>query len=54
MKIKEIEYFFPSTDLVNGTDLVNDCLDVVVTLENDASYLVEVTTPQFLSTHGKS
>ena len=31
-------------------NLVNDSLDVFVTLENDDSYLVEVTTPQFLST----
>ena len=43
MKIKEIKYLVPPTDLVN------DCLDVFVTLENDASYLVEVATPQFLS-----
>ena len=30
-------------------DLVNDCLDVCVTLEDDSSYLVEVTTPEFLN-----
>ena len=39
MKIKKIKYL----------NLVNDSLDVFVTLENDASYLVEVATPQFLS-----
>ena len=39
MKIKEIKYL----------NLVNDSLDVFVTLENDASYLVEVATPHFLS-----
>ena len=48
MKIKEIKYLVPPTDLVN------DCLDVFVILEDDYctdgfSYLVEVTTPQFLS-----
>ena len=48
MKVKEIKY------LVFPTDLVNDCLDVFVILEDDYctsefSYLVEVTTPQFLS-----
>ena len=49
MKIKEIKYLVPPTDLVN------DCLDVFVILEDDYcndrfSYFVEVTTPQFLST----
>ena len=49
MEIKEIEYLVPPTDLVN------DCLDVFVTLEDDSGteqlpYIVEVTTPQFLST----
>ena len=39
MKIKKIKYL----------NLVNDSLDVFVTLENDASYLVEVATPQFFS-----
>jgi hypothetical protein len=39
MKIKKIKYL----------NLVNDSLDVFVTLENDASYLVEVATLQFLS-----
>ena len=39
MKIKKIKY----------SNLVNDSLDVFVTLENDDSYLVEVATPQFLS-----
>ena len=29
-------------------DLVEDCLDVCVTLEDNSSYLVEVTTPEFL------
>ena len=48
MKIKEIKYLVPPTDLVN------DCLDVFVILEDDYctdgfSYLVEVATPQFLS-----
>ena len=50
MKIKEISYLVPPTDLVN------DCLDVFVTLEDDFctddfSYVVEVTTPQFLSAY---
>ena len=40
MKIRKIKYL----------NLVNDSLDVFVTLENDDSYLVEVATPQFLST----
>jgi hypothetical protein len=49
MKIKKIEYLIPPSDLVN------DCLDVFVTLEDDYctdgfAYFVEVTTPQFLST----
>lgn len=48
MKVKEIKYLVPPTDSVN------DCLDVFVILEDDYctgefSYLVEVTTPQFLS-----
>ena len=48
MKIKEIRYLVPPRDLVN------DCLDVFITLEDDYcdddfSYFVEVTTPQFLS-----
>lgn len=48
MKIKEIQYLVPPRDLLN------DCLDVFVTLEDDYctddfSYFVEVTTPQFLS-----
>jgi hypothetical protein len=46
MKIKEIKY------LSTPTDLVNDCVDVLVTLEDgyctgDYCYYVEVTTPQF-------
>ena len=50
MKVKEIKYLVPPTDSVN------DCLDVFVTLEDDfcsdeSSYLVEVTTPQFLSAY---
>jgi len=44
MKIKEISYLHPSVDLEN------DCLDVFVTLENDACYLIEVTTPKFFYT----
>ena len=47
VKIKEISY------LVSPRDLLNDALDVLVTLENDSDgfgYVVEVTTPQFLST----
>lgn len=39
MKIKKIKC----------SNWVNDSLDVFVTLENDASYLVEVATLQFLS-----
>lgn len=42
MKIKQIEFEIPPEDLVNG------CLDVLVTLEDDSCYFVEVTTPQFL------
>ena len=42
MKIKEIEYEIPPEDLVNG------CLDVFVTLEDNSCYLVEVTTLRFL------
>ena len=41
MKIKEISYLVPIQDREN------DCLDVFVTLENDDSYLIEVTTPKF-------
>ena len=49
MEIKKIEYLLPPTDLVN------DCLDVFVTLVDSSGndqlpYIVEVTTPQFLST----
>jgi hypothetical protein len=44
MKIKEISSLDPRVDLEN------DCLDVFVTLENDDSYLVEVTTPKFFYT----
>ena len=40
MKIKKIKYL----------NLVNDSLDVFVTLENDAYYLIEVTTPKFFYT----
>ena len=39
MRIKKIKY----------SNWANDSLDVFVTLENDASYLIEVATPQFLS-----
>jgi hypothetical protein len=47
MKIKEISY------VLGPKDLINDCLDVMVFLEdeycNDAFvYVVEVTTPQWL------
>ena len=44
MKIKEISYLDPRVDLEN------DCLDVFVTLENDACYMIEVTTPKFFYT----
>ena len=47
VKIKEISYLIPPRDILN------DALDVIVTLENDSDgfgYVVEVTTPQFLST----
>ena len=44
MKIKKISYLDPRVDLEN------DCLDVFVTLENDAYYLIEVTTPKFFYT----
>ena len=47
IKIKEITYLIPPRDLFN------DCLDVIVTLENNSDefgYVVEITTPQFLST----
>ena len=44
MKIKEISYLHPVLDLENG------CLDVIVTLENDDGYIIEVTTPQFFYT----
>ena len=48
MKIKEITYLHPITDEING------CLDIFVNLEDEYytdefSYLIEVTTPQFLS-----
>lgn len=44
MEIKEISYLDPRVDLEN------DCLDVFVTLESDACYLIEVTTPKFFYT----
>ena len=44
MKIKEISYLHPVLDLENS------CLDVIVTLENDDYYIIEVTTPQFFYT----
>lgn len=44
MKIKKISYLDPRVDLEN------DCLDVLVTLENDVCYMVEVTTPKFFYT----
>jgi hypothetical protein len=48
MKVTEIKYLVPPTDLLN------DCLDVFVSLEDnyctdELSYIIEVTTPQFLS-----
>ena len=49
MKIKEIEYLLPPQDLVY------DCLDVFVTLDNDyctkyeSHYVLEVTTPEWLT-----
>lgn len=43
MKVKKIE------DLDSVRDLVNDCLDIFVTLEDNSIYLVEITTPEFLS-----
>ena len=49
VKIKKIKYLVPPRDILN------DALDVLVTLEDDYCtdgfcYFVEVTTPQFLST----
>ena len=49
VKIKKIEYLIPPRDILN------DALDVFVTLEDyyctdGFYYFVEVTTPQFLST----
>jgi hypothetical protein len=44
MKIKEISYLGPIVDLENS------CIDVIVTLENDDFYVVEVTTPRFFYT----
>ena len=44
MKIKKISYLDPRVDLEN------DCLDVLVTLENNVCYMVEVTTPKFFYT----
>lgn len=49
VKIKEITYLVPPRDLLN------DALDVLITLEDDYctdgfGYVVEVTTPRFLST----
>ena len=43
MKVKKIEY------LDSVRDLVNDCLDVFVTLEDNSIYFVEITTPEFLT-----
>ena len=42
MEIKRIEYD------IEPRDLMNNCLDVVITLEDNSSYLVEVTTLPFL------
>jgi hypothetical protein len=52
MKIEKLEY------LCGPKDLVNDCLDVLIFLNNDYCtekfyYVIEVTTPQFLSTFMK-
>lgn len=49
MKIKEIQYVFPSSQLVE------DCIDVIVTLDDSYckdgfGYVVEATTPEFLAT----
>jgi hypothetical protein len=41
MKIKKISYMVPR-------DLVNDCLDACVTLEDDSFYYVEITTTRFI------
>lgn len=43
MKVKEISYLERVDDVEKGH------LDVYVTLENDENYIVEVTTPKFLS-----
>ena len=43
IKIKKISYLVPPTDLID------DCLDVFVSLENDDSYIVKVTTPKCIS-----
>jgi len=43
MKIKKISYFGAPHDLVYA------CVDVLVTLDDDSSYYVEITTPEFLS-----
>lgn len=47
VKIKKIKYLIPPRDILN------DAVDVLVDLEDDFDefgYVVEVTTPQFLST----
>ena len=48
MKIKEINYLVPPKDPIN------DCLDVFIVLEDaycneEFSYIVEITTPEYLS-----
>jgi len=43
MKIKKIEYFGAPHDLVYA------CVDVLVTLDDESSYYVEITTPEFIS-----
>ena len=48
VKIKEITYLVPPRDLLN------DALDIIVTLENNSDgfgYVVEFTIPQALSSH---
>jgi len=49
MKVKELKYFTPPTNIMN------DCLEGFVVLEyncctNEFSYILEVTTPKFIST----
>ena len=41
MKIKKTSSLDPRVNLEN------DCLDVLVTFENDVFYMIEITTPKF-------